>query len=83
MRNGFFIDDTEGNLVFRKTARNFNPVMATAATVTIAEVERIVAPGELNPDGIHTPGIFVDRLFQGSADKIVEQRTLREPAHSA
>lgn len=58
--------DTEGNLMFRKTARNFNPIMATAAKVTIAEVEHIVEAGELDPDSIHTPGIFVDRIVQGS-----------------
>lgn len=70
--------DPEGNLVYRKTARNFNPMMATAGKVTVAEVERIVGPGELNPDGIHTPGIFVQRLFQGQARKIIEQRTTRK-----
>lgn len=70
--------DPEGNLVYRKTARNFNPMMATAGKVTVAEVEHIVAPGELNPDGIHTPGVFVQRLFQGQAEKIIEQRTTRD-----
>lgn len=69
--------DPEGNLVYRKTARNFNPMMATAGRVTVAEVEQIVEPGELDPDGIHTPGIFVQRLFQGAAVKIVEHRTTR------
>ena len=59
--------DTEGNLVYRKTARNFNPMMATAGKVTVAEVEEMVAPGELDPDDIHTPGIFVDRIIQGGA----------------
>ena len=71
--------DTEGNLVFRKTARNFNPVMATAGRVTIAEVEHLVQPGELEPDGIHTPGIYVDRIVQGSDyKKWIEQRTVRK-----
>ena len=57
--------DPEGNLVYRKTARNFNPNMATAAKITVAEVEEIVAPGTLDPDGIHTPGIYVDRIIRG------------------
>lgn len=70
--------DAEGNLVYRKTARNFNPMMATAGRVTVAEVEHIVEPGELNPDCIHTPGIYVKRLFQGQAEKIIEQRTVRQ-----
>ena len=71
--------DPEGNLVFRKTARNFNPNMATAAKVTIAEVEEIVEPGTLDPDGIHTPGIYVDRIVQGTAyEKRIEQRTVRK-----
>lgn len=70
--------DTEGNLVYRKTARNFNPMMATAGRVTIAEVEHIVAPGELEADCIHTPGIFVQRLFEGRAEKIIELPTIRE-----
>ncbi len=70
--------DTEGNLVYRKTARNFNPVMATAGRVTVAEVEEIVSPGELDPDGIHTPGIYVQRLFQGNAEKIIELPTVRQ-----
>lgn len=70
--------DTEGNLIYRKTARNFNPNMATAAAVTIAEVEEIVEPGTLDPDGIHTPGIYVDRIIQGTAyEKKIEQRTVR------
>lgn len=70
--------DTEGNLVYRKTARNFNPMMATAGRVTIAEVEQLVAPGELDPDCIHTPGIFVQRIIQGSNyAKRIEQRTVR------
>jgi 3-oxoacid CoA-transferase subunit A len=71
--------DTEGNLVFRKTARNFNPMMATAGRKTIAEVEILVQPGELEPDGIHTPGIYVDRIVQGvNYQKRIEQRTVRK-----
>src|SRR5579859_2258975 len=58
--------DTEGNLVYRKTARNFNPVMATAAKVTVAEVEHLVEPGAIDPDQIHTPGIYVDRIIAGA-----------------
>ncbi|MGE4302674.1 MAG: CoA transferase subunit A [Novosphingobium sp.] len=70
--------DTAGNLVFRKTARNFNPNMATAGKVTIAEVEEIVEAGALDPNNIHTPGIFVDRVIQGSHyDKRIEFRTTR------
>jgi len=69
--------DTEGNLVFRKTARNFNPMMATAGRITVAEVEEIVEPGELDPDHIHTPGIFVQRLIKGDHEKRIEQRTVR------
>ena len=69
--------DPEGNLVFRKTARNFNPMMATAGKVTIAEVEEIVENGELDADHIHTPGIFVQRLVQGTFEKRIEQRTVR------
>jgi 3-oxoacid CoA-transferase subunit A len=75
--------DPYGNLVFRKTSRNFNPMMATAGRVTIAEVEELVGPGELDPDCIHTPGIFVQRLFVGTGyEKRIEQRTVRqrEPA---
>jgi len=70
--------DPQGNLVFRKTARNFHPMMATAGKVTVAEVEEIVELGELDPDEIHTPGIFVQRLFKGSFEKRIEQRTVRE-----
>jgi len=70
--------DTEGNIVYRKTARNFNPLMATAARHTVAEVEHLVEPGELDPDLIHTPGVFVDRIFEGRAEKLIEQRTVRE-----
>ncbi|WP_116809681.1 CoA transferase subunit A [Steroidobacter cummioxidans] len=70
--------DTAGNLVFRKTARNFNAVMATAAAVTIAEVEQLVQPGEIDADAIHTPGIYVDRIYQGiNYEKRIEKRTTR------
>jgi len=70
--------DTEGNLVYRKTARNFNPMIATAGRLTIAEVEILVEPGELQPDEIHTPGIFVDRIFKGTGYvKHIERRTTR------
>lgn len=70
--------DTHGNLVFRATARNFNPMMATAGRVTIAEVEELVEPGELDPDQIHTPGVFVQRIIQGTDyQKWIEQRTVR------
>ncbi|MGY6533503.1 CoA transferase subunit A [Glycocaulis sp.] len=69
--------DTEGNLVFRKTARNFNPMMAAAGKVTVAEVEEIVPVGSLDPDNIHTPGIYVKRLIQGTHEKRIEQRTVR------
>lgn len=70
--------DTEGNLIFRKTARNFNSVMATAGATTIAEVEELVEPGALDPDMIHTPGIFVQRIIAGAAyEKQIEQRTTR------
>src|SRR3954449_862705 len=71
--------DREGNLVYRKTARNFNPVMATAVKVTVAEVEHLVEPGEIDPDHIHTPGIFVQRIVhQQPYDKRIEQRTVRK-----
>jgi 3-oxoacid CoA-transferase subunit A len=70
--------DREGNLVYRKTARNFNPVMATAGRVTVAEVENLVEPGAIDPDHIHTPGIFVDRIIHAiSLEKRIEQRTVR------
>ena len=70
--------DTMGNLVYKGTARNFNPVMAMAGKITIAEVEQLVEPGELDPNFIHTPGIFVQRIFQGSNyEKRIEQRTVR------
>lgn len=69
--------DTAGNLVFKGTARNFNPMMATAGTITIAEVEELVAIGQLDPNEIHTPGIFVHRIFQGeNYEKRIEQRTI-------
>jgi 3-oxoacid CoA-transferase subunit A len=71
--------DAEGNLVYRMTARNFNPMMATAGKVTVAEVEEIVPVGALDPDGIHTPGIFVQRIVQGAQyEKRIEKRTVRE-----
>ena len=69
--------DTHGNLVFRKSARNFNPMMATAGRITIAEVEELVEAGELDPDSIHTPGIYVQRILKGTGyEKPIEQRTL-------
>ena len=70
--------DERGNLVFRKTARNFNPMMATAGKVCVVEVEEIVPVGSLDPDQIHTPGIYVDRLVQGTFEKRIEQRTVRQ-----
>ncbi|HEY2459847.1 MAG TPA: CoA transferase subunit A [Candidatus Acidoferrum sp.] len=71
--------DRWGNLIYRKTARNFNPMMATAADYVIAEVEELVELGELDPDGIDTPGIFVDAIFQGSKyEKRIEKRTVRK-----
>jgi 3-oxoacid CoA-transferase subunit A len=87
MERGLFADislvhawkgDKEGNLVYRKTARNFNPMMATAAELTIAEVEHLVEPGEIEPDHIITPGIYVQRIVHvPDADKRIEQRTVR------
>ena len=87
MERGLFADvaivhawkgDTEGNLIYRKTARNFNPMMATAAKVTVAEVEELVQPGELDPDQIMTPGIYVNRIIHfPNASKHIEQRTTR------
>ncbi|MET0636809.1 MAG: CoA transferase subunit A [Chitinophagaceae bacterium] len=69
--------DTHGNLIYKATARNFNPMMAMAGRITIAEVEELVLPGELDPDMIHTPGIYVHRIFQGTAyEKRIEQRTV-------
>ncbi len=71
--------DKWGNLVYRKTARNFNPMMATAAKITIAEVEHLVEPGELDPDLIHTPSVYVKRIFQGELfEKRIERRTVRK-----
>ena len=71
--------DTAGNLIYRSTARNFNMPMAMAGKITIAEVEELVEVGELNPDHIHTPGIFVNRIFKGSHyEKRIEQRTVRK-----
>ena len=71
--------DTEGNLIYRKTARNFNPMMATAGKITIAEVEDLVEAGTLDPDQIHTPGIFVQRIIKGAQyEKRIEQRTIRK-----
>jgi 3-oxoacid CoA-transferase subunit A len=89
MERGLFADlaiihayqgDHEGNLVYRKTARNFNPIMATAARVTVAQVEHLVRPGEIDPDHIHTPGIFVKRLVlcPPGFEKRIEQRTVRK-----
>ena len=70
--------DTQGNLIYKETARNFNPLMAMAGRVTIAEVEELVPAGELDPDQIHKPGIYVHRIFQGRAyEKRIEQRTVR------
>ncbi|MEW5703771.1 MAG: CoA transferase subunit A [Pseudomonadota bacterium] len=70
--------DTAGNLVYRKTARNFNPMMATAAKVTVAEVEHLVEPGEIDPELVHTPGIFVQRILHGGRyEKRIERRTTR------
>jgi 3-oxoacid CoA-transferase subunit A len=90
MERGLFADlaivhawkgDTEGNLIYRKTARNFNPIMATAAKVTVAEVENLVAPGEIEADHIITPGIFIQRIIKlDKIDKRIEQRTVRKRA---
>lgn len=71
--------DTAGNLIYKGTARNFNPLMAMAGKITVAEVEELVNPGELDPNQIHTPGIFVQRIFEGSNyEKRIEQRTINE-----
>jgi 3-oxoacid CoA-transferase subunit A len=81
-----YMADHEGNLRYRKTARNFNPIMATAAKVTVAQVEHLVRPGEIDPDDIHTPGVFVKRLVLCPADyeKRIESRTVRKhPAGAA
>lgn len=74
--------DSMGNLIYKETARNFNPLMAMAGKITIAEVEELVEPGELNPDEIHTPGIYVHRIFEGkNYEKRIEQRTVRKLAN--
>jgi 3-oxoacid CoA-transferase subunit A len=74
-----YMGDTEGNLVYRKTARNFNPMMATAGKVTVAEVEHLMQPGEINPDHIITPGVYVQRVVHvPDAKKHIEQRTVRK-----
>ncbi|GEP08215.1 CoA transferase subunit A [Methylobacterium gnaphalii] len=93
MERGLFADlaivhawkgDTEGNLVYRKTARNFNPMMATAATVTVAQVEHLVQPGDLDADHIHTPGIFIKRIIHVPVrEKRIEQRTTRKRQDAA
>lgn len=70
--------DRYGNVVYRDTAQNFNPMAATAGRITVVEVEEIVEPGELTPDQIHTPGIYVDRIIQGSFEKRIEKRTVRK-----
>ena len=71
--------DTSGNLVYRKTARNFNPMMATAAKITIAEVEHLLPVGEIEPDAVHTPGVYVKRIFQGEKfERLIERRTVRK-----
>ncbi|MGK9166828.1 CoA transferase subunit A [Inquilinus limosus] len=90
MERGLFADlaivkawkgDTEGNLIYRKTARNFNPMMATAAKVTVAEVEELVEIGGLDPNFVHTPGIYVKRILEGKGyEKRIEQRTTRPRA---
>ena len=79
-----FKGDTEGNLVYRKTARNFNPMMATAGKATVAEVEHLVAPGDINPDHIITPGVYVQRIIHvPNAVKHIEQRTVRKRVAAA
>jgi 3-oxoacid CoA-transferase subunit A len=93
MERGLFADlaivhawtgDTEGNLVYRKTARNFNPMMATAAKVTVAQVEHLVQPGEIDGDAIHTPGIFIKRILHVPVrEKRIEQRTTRKRGEAA
>lgn len=73
--------DTKGNLLFRKTARNFNPLAATAAKITLVEVEEIVPIGTIDPDQVHTPSVYVDRFFVGTPyEKPIEQRTVRAAA---
>ena len=93
MERGLFADlaivhawkgDSEGNLVYRKTARNFNPMMATAAKVTVAQVENLVEPGEIDPDHVVTPGVYVQRIVHvRNAEKRIEQRTIRKRAAPA
>ncbi|MCK9909157.1 CoA transferase subunit A [Microbacteriaceae bacterium K1510] len=79
-----WMGDTEGNLVYRKTARNFNPMMATAGKITVAQVEHLVQPGELNPDAIITPGVYVQRIVQlHNYVKPIENRTVRKRAAAA
>ena len=74
--------DTDGNLIYKETARNFNPLMAMAGKITIAEVEELVPAGELDPNNIHTPGIYVHRIFKGeNYEKRIEQRTVRKSAN--
>ena len=90
MEQGLFADlaiihawkgDTEGNLVYRKTARNFNPVMATAAKITVAQIEQLAEPGEIDPDHVHTPGVFIKRMVKlNHVEKRIEQRTTRKRA---
>jgi 3-oxoacid CoA-transferase subunit A len=76
--------DAEGNLIYRKTARNFNPNMATAARMTVAEVEELVEVGTLDPDQIHTPGIYVNRIIVGGPyEKLIEKRTVRTRTEGA
>ncbi len=73
--------DKQGNLIYKNTARNFNPVMAMAGKITIAEVEELVQEGELDPNNIHTPGIYIHRIFKGkNYQKRIEQRTVRKLA---
>jgi 3-oxoacid CoA-transferase subunit A len=72
--------DRYGNVIYRHTARNFNPLAATAGKITVVEVEEIVEPGELDIDNIHTPGIYVDRVIQGTFEKRIERRTVRQEA---
>jgi 3-oxoacid CoA-transferase subunit A len=80
-----YMGDTEGNLIYRRTARNFNPMMATAAKVTVAQVEHLVPAGQLDPDHIHTPGIFVKRMIAlpPTYEKLIENRTVRPRAAAA
>jgi len=75
------VADTQGNLIYNKTARNFNPMMAMAGKVTVAEVEEIVPIGDLDPDQVHTPGVFVQRIIKGVHEKRIEQRTTRQREH--